>query len=264
MDRIRAGLLLAVFFAATIALIPAQWLLLKTGSRGAEWLPHYYHRFLCWLLDVRVSVSGEISRGRPVLLIANHISWLDIIVISSVAPVHFVAKREVADWPFFGLMAKLQRTVFVDRERRSTVRDTAHEIAGRLDAGERIVLFAEGTSSDGNQILPFKSALIAAAALAAEEEGEGADVQTLALAYTRLHGLPMGRVARTHVAWYGDMDMVPHVWGLLRQGPLDAQVQIGAPLRLDNVRDRKKLAAISEAQVRRHFAELLTARAAAE
>lgn len=264
MDRIRAGLLLAVFFAATIALIPAQWLLLKTGSRAAEWLPHYYHRFLCWLLDVRVSVSGEISRGRPVLLIANHISWLDIIVISSVAPVHFVAKREVADWPFFGLMAKLQRTVFVDRERRTTVKDTAHEIARRLDAGERIVLFAEGTSSDGNQILPFKSALIAAAALAAEEEGNGADVQTLALAYTRLHGLPMGRVARTHVAWYGDMDMVPHVWGLLRQGPLDAQVQIGEPLRLDNVRDRKKLAAISEAQVRRNFAELLTARAAAE
>jgi 1-acyl-sn-glycerol-3-phosphate acyltransferase len=264
MDRIRAGLLLSVFFVTTLLLIPMQWLLLRLGSRWREWLPHYYHRLMCRLLGVRVHVTGEISPGRPVLLIANHISWLDIMVISAVAPVHFVAKREVADWPFFGLLAKLQRTVFVDRERRTTVKDTAHEIAERLDAGERIVLFAEGTSSDGNHILPFKSALIGAAALAAEEEGDGADVQTLALAYTRMYGLPMGRVARTHVAWYGDMDMLPHVWGLLRQGPLDAQVRIGAPLRLENVRDRKKLAAISEAQVRRNFAELLTARAAAE
>lgn len=264
MDRVRAGVLLFAFFVTTLVLIPVQWLLLKLGSRWSEWVPCYYHRFVSWLLDVRVHVTGEISHDRPVLLIANHISWLDIIVISALAPVHFIAKREVADWPFFGLMAKLQRSVFVDRERRTAVKETAHEIAQRLKMGERIVLFAEGTSSDGNQILPFKSALIGAAALAAEEEGDGADVQTLALAYTRMYGLPMGRVARTHVAWYGDMDMIPHVWGLLRQGPLDVQVRIGAPLRLENVRDRKKLAAISEAQVRRNFAELLTARAAAE
>lgn len=265
MDKIRAALLLAAFFLTTVLLIPVQWLFLKTGWRGgSEWLPYYYHRLLCWMMGIRVHVSGEISRDRPVLLIANHVSWLDIIVISTLAPVHFVAKREIADWPFFGLMAKLQRTIFVDRERRTTVKETAHEIAERLEAGERVVLFAEGTSSDGNQILPFKSALISAAALAAQEEGDGADVQTLALAYTRIYGLPMGRVARTHVAWYGDMDMIPHVWGLLRQGPLDVEARIGAPLRLENVRDRKKLAAISEAQVRRNFAELLTARAAAE
>jgi len=264
MDRIRAAVLLAGFLLVTLLAMPVQMLLLWLGSRWSETLPYYYHRIICWLLDVRVHVSGEIARDRPVLLIANHISWLDIIVISTLAPVHFIAKREVAEWPFFGLLAKLQRTLFVDRERRTSVKSTAHEIAERLKAGERMVLFAEGTSSDGNQILPFKSALIAAAALAAEEEGDGADVQTLALAYTRVYGLPMGRVARTHVAWYGDMDMMSHVWVLMRQGPLDVQVRIGAPLRLENVRDRKKLAAISEAQVRRNFSELLTARMAAE
>jgi len=264
MDRIRAGLLLAGFFLVTLVVMPVQMLLLALGARWRETVPHHYHRVLCWLLNVRVHVDGEIARNRPALLISNHISWLDIVVISALAPVHFIAKREVADWPFFGLLAKLQRTVFVDRERRTTVKDAAHEIAARLEAGERIVLFAEGTSSDGNQILPFKSALIGAAALAAEEEGESADVQTLALAYTRIYGLPMGRVARTHVAWYGDMDMLSHVWGLLRQGPLDVHVRISTPLKLENIRDRKKLAAISEAQVRRNFAELLTARVAAE
>jgi len=264
MDRIRAALLLAGFFIITLIVMPFQMLLLAFGARWSETVPHYYHRAVCWLLDIRVHVSGEVTHDRPVLLISNHISWLDIIVISTLAPVHFIAKREVAEWPFFGLLAKLQRTLFVDRERRTTVRDTAHEIAERLKAGERIVLFAEGTSSDGNQILPFKSALIAAAALAAEEEGDGADVQTLALAYTRIYGLPMSRVARANVAWYGDMEMLSHVWGVLRQGPLDVQVRVSEPLRLENVRDRKKLAALSEALVRRNFAELLRARVAAE
>lgn len=264
MDRLRAALLLGVFFVVTLLITPVQAALIAMRSRWGEWLPYYYHRFVCWLLGVRVHVSGEIPHDRPVLLISNHISWLDIIVISTLAPLHFIAKREVADWPFFGWLAKLQRSLFVDRDRRTAVKATAHEIAERLKAGERIVLFAEGTSSDGNQILPFKSALIGAAALAAEEDGDGADIQTLALAYTRVHGLPMGRVARAYVAWYGDMDMLSHVWGLLRQGPLDAHVRISAPLRLENVRDRKKLAVLSEAQVRQNFADLIRARAPAQ
>jgi 1-acyl-sn-glycerol-3-phosphate acyltransferase len=264
MDRLRAALLLCGFFIVTLLMIPLQALLLTVRSGWSEELPHYYHRLLCWLLGLRVHVRGKVARDRPVLLISNHISWLDIIVISSLAPVHFIAKREVADWPFFGLLAKLQRSLFIDRERRTAVRETAHNIAARLKQGERMVLFAEGTSSDGNQILPFKSALIGAAALAAGEEGGGAAIQTLTLAYTRVHGLPMGRMSRTHVAWYGDMDMIPHVWGLLRQGPLDVDVRVSEPLRLENVRDRKKLAAISEAQVRRNFAGLLRGRVAAE
>lgn len=264
MDRLRAAVLLVAFFAVTLLMMPVQALLLALRSRWGEWLPHYYHRVICRLLGVRVHVSGEVPNDRPVLLISNHISWLDIIVISTLAPLHFIAKREVADWPFFGWLAKLQRSLFVDRERRTAVKAVAHQIAERLKAGERMVLFAEGTSSDGNQILPFKSALIGAAALAAEEKGEGADVQTLTLAYTRFHGLPMGRVARTYVAWYGDMDMLSHVWGLMRQGPIDAHVRISAPLRLENVRDRKKLAVLSEAQVRQNFAELIRARVAAE
>lgn len=264
MDRVRAFLLLSVFFSVTLLAIPFQWLLLKTGSRLSYFLPFWYHRFLTWLFGIRLHVSGKLVRDHPVLIISNHISWLDIIVISTLAPLHFVAKREVGEWPFFGMMARLQRTLFVDRERRSAVRQTAHEIAERLRQGERVVLFAEGTSSDGNQVLPFKSALIGAAAMAAGVEGKGACIQTLALAYTRLHGLPLARQQRAVVAWYGDMDMMSHVWGLLRQGPLDAHIRISEPMRMNEVGDRKHLAAVSEKRVRRDFAELITARRAAE
>lgn len=260
MDRVRAFWLLLVFFLVTLLLMPVQWLLLKSGSRYGYVVPQYYHRFLAWLFGIRLHVSGELVPDRPVLIIANHISWLDIIILSTLAPLHFVAKREVGEWPFFGQMAKLQRTLFVDRERRSAVRQTAQEIANRLRLGERIVLFAEGTSSDGNRILPFKSALIGAAALAAGAEGKGACIQTLTLAYTRLHGLPLSRQQRAVIAWYGDMDMMSHVWGLLRQGPIDAHIRIGEPIDLKGLRERKKLAALSEMQMRRNFAELITAR----
>ncbi len=265
MDKLRAASLLLLFFALTLITIPVQWTLLRTGSSYARMLPHRYHRFMCWLFGVRLKVDGAISARQPTLILSNHISWLDIIVISALAPLHFVAKGEVRDWPFFGLLAKLQRTIFVDRERRSAVRASADEIATRLGAGERIVLFAEGTSSDGNRILPFKSALIGAAALAATGSGEGNQaigIQTLTLAYTRVHGLPMSRLTRAHVAWYGDMEMVSHVWGLLRQGPIDAQIRISEPLRLSDVRDRKRLAIVSEQQIRRNFAEIMTARPA--
>ena len=107
-------------------------------------------------------VDGSVAREHGVLLISNHVSWLDITVLSAVAPVSFVAKQEVASWPFVKWLAKLQRSVFVDRTRRSEVTDKANEILSRLEAGDHVVLFAEGTSSDGNSVVPFKTPLFAA------------------------------------------------------------------------------------------------------
>ena len=107
-------------------------------------------------------VVGEPVRGRAVLFVSNHVSWADIVVIGSIAPVAFVAKREVADWPLVGITARMQRTVFVDRARRHQTGDAIGEIVERLAAGTSVVLFAEGTSSDGNRVLPFRSALVGA------------------------------------------------------------------------------------------------------
>ncbi|MFG3757146.1 lysophospholipid acyltransferase family protein, partial [Klebsiella pneumoniae] len=94
------------------------------------------------------------------LILSNHVSWLDIIVVTAVTPVVFVAKHEVASWPLFGWLAKLQRTIFIERERRQKTGAVAREMGDRLTGGDTVVLFAEGTSSDGNRILPFRSALI--------------------------------------------------------------------------------------------------------
>ena len=159
---------------------------------------------------------GEPVRGRSVLFVSNHVSWVDIVVIGSIVPVAFVAKREVASWPLVGITAKVQRTVFVDRARRHQAANAIGEIVQRLASGTSVVLFAEGTSSDGNRVLPFRSTLVGAVKEASAQAGSGILIQPMSIAYTGQHGIPMGRQHRPLVAWYGDLDFMPHIKRLHR------------------------------------------------
>ena len=265
---LRGGLILAGFLGLTAPLMPVQAALLKWSPTGARRFPHWYHKRVCRLLGIRLEIEGEVARDKPVLLVANHTSWLDIPVLSAVAPVSFVAKKEVGSWPFVSALARLQRSVFVDRSRRSAVGETANEILARLASGDAIVLFAEGTSSDGNRVLPFMTSLFAAAKPITRPGSENADrelapdavVQTVSVVYTRLHGIPLGRADRPFVGWYGDMEMQSHAWHLLKSGPLDVRIRIGPQVPLSSFADRKDLARQSEAQVREQVVRILRAR----
>lgn len=263
MGTFRAASILTGFFALTVPLMPVQAALLRLSPKGARRFPHWYHRQVCRLIGVRLTIEGRLAEDRPVLLVSNHTSWLDIPVLSAVAPVSFVAKKEVARWPFVSWLAKLQRSVFVDRERRSAVGATTNEIMARLATGDTVVLFAEGTSSDGNRVLPFKTSLFAAAKPPAKVGGaEGAAasdvvVQTLSIVYTRLHGVPLNRSERPVVGWFGDMEMQSHAWELLKAGPLDVRIRIGAPIPLDAFADRKDLARRSEVEIRENVVRML-------
>ncbi len=261
--NLRASVLLAVFLAVTLPLMLLQYLLINLGLKQAKTLPGFYHGLVCRILGIRVHVSGQFDTTRPVFVVANHISWLDMSALSTVAPVSFVAKSEVGSWPFFSQLAKLQRSVFVDRKRRTLVKDQAGEIAERLAKGDNIVLFAEGTSSDGNRVLPFRSSLFSAAsfsAKAANDNGPDVVVQTVAIAYTHLHGLPILRHERPLVAFYGEMNMLSHAWNVLKSGPLDISLSISDPVPLSSLSGRKELAAFSEARVRHDYVEQLTSR----
>ncbi|MCB1484619.1 MAG: 1-acyl-sn-glycerol-3-phosphate acyltransferase, partial [Hyphomicrobiaceae bacterium] len=219
-SRLRASCVLATFMTLTVPLMPVQALLLKLSPKAARRFPHWYHRQVCRVLGIKLTINGAVARDCPVLLVSNHTSWLDIPVLSAVAPVSFVAKKEVGNWPFVSSLARLQRTVFVDRTRRHAAGQSAQEITDRLKTGDAIVLFAEGTSSDGNRVLPFKTSLFAAVKPSRTEETKQPAatpslvnddappmVQTLAIVYTHLHGLPLGRADRPRVGWYGDMEM---------------------------------------------------------
>jgi 1-acyl-sn-glycerol-3-phosphate acyltransferase len=238
--------------AITAALIVPQWIAVTLRLPARRLIPVVYHRAICRLLGVRIHVVGEAPRCGPVLLIANHLSWLDICVLAALAPMVFVAKREVATWPLFGLLARLQRSVFVDRMRPHKTADTNAEIASRLAEGDPVVLFAEGTSSDGTRVLPFRSSLIGAARKALESgHSEGVvAIQPLAIVYTAIDGLPIGRQHRPYVAWYGAMDLLPHLAGIIRHGAIDVTVSFGNPQAFDHTADRKAIALKMETAVR--------------
>src|SRR5215467_8487969 len=163
---LRTAVVLAVFTTVTAILMPLQWLAVALKSPLRRRIPVFYHRFVCRLLGIRVRRIGMPISARPLLIVANHSSWLDISVITAQAPVVFVAKSEIARWPFFGLLAKLQRTVFVERDRRQKTGEVNAEITQRLAEGDPVLLFGEGTAGDGNRVLPFRTALIGAAGAA--------------------------------------------------------------------------------------------------
>lgn len=245
MNGLRPWVLLFLFTALTLPLMPVQQLFLWFWPGMARTFPMHYHRLVCRLLGVRVEVVGTPPRKGPLLVVCNHVSWLDIVVLSAVAPVSFVAKKEVSRWPFFGTLARLQRTVFVDRDRRHATGPSRDEMRERLKTGDMLVLFAEGTSGDGRSVLPFKSSFFGAA------DVPGVLVQPLSLAYRGHRNLPMDRRTMPAYAWYGDMELAPHLLGAARAGPIEVTVVCHPPLSLSGEVTRKALARHAEEQVRR-------------
>jgi 1-acyl-sn-glycerol-3-phosphate acyltransferase len=176
------------------------------------------------------------------------------VILSSVAPVSFIARHDVNAWPFFGSLARLQRTVFVNRNRRHTTGASRDEMRERLAAGDMLVLFAEGTSGDGTRVLPFKSTFFAAA------ENSDVAVQPLSVVYTGHRNLPMPRHLRPLYAWYGEMEMPPHLWAAMAHGPIEVKIICHAPLSMADHGNRKILAKQAEEAVRRGLVDTLHGR----
>ena len=237
---------LALYLAWTVGLMPVQVIGLALRRRWTSRLPVFYHRWCCRILGFRIRVVGTPTAERPVLFAANHISYTDVTILGSVIPGSFIAKAEVADWPFFGWLAKLQRSVFVDRRVRSTATQR-NAISDRLAAGDALILFPEGTSGDGNRVLPFKSALFGAAQMG--KSFSPVIVQPVSLAYTRLDGIPIGRLYRPFFAWYGAVDLAPHMWSMVGLGTVEVVVEFHPPTFLSDCGSRKALASYCHARI---------------
>ena len=245
---LRLAAVLVVFFTMTPVFVVSVWLIETFRLAGRRALAKHYSRALCALLRVRVRVIGAPAQGQPALILCNHVSWLDIPVLASIGPVAFVAKREVSGYPVVGVIAKLMRTVFVDRTRRHQTPEVNAAIAERLSEGHPVVLFTEGTSSDGNRVLEFRSALIGA--VAQVDPAHAVLLQPASIGYTRIQGIPMGRQHRPLVAWYGDLDFTPHFKEFVRRGVVDVTVTFGTAVPYDRNTDRKSAARSIEDTVR--------------
>lgn len=251
---LRATFIATCLVIATLIGIPMQWISVKLGLPTRRLIPMYYHRICLWLLGVRVELRGVPSKDRPLLFIANHSSWLDHLILSSTTPLVFIAKKEIASWPVFGLLAKLQRSVFVDRARRQETGTVNEEISSRLTGGDPVVLYGEGTTGDGNRVLPFRSALLGAMSMTVGE-GQTGYLQPVSIAYTRLQGLPMGRQHRPVAAWFGDTSITKHIGRVLKIGGIDAVVTFGPASAVTLEMDRKAVAKSLEVSVRQMTAD---------
>ena len=260
MHAARALWCLTAVTGLTFLLLPLQLVFLLLRHPLATTLPMRYHRGVGRILGLDVQVVGTRAAGRSVLYVVNHSSWLDIVVLSTVLPGRFVAKQEVAKWPVVGVLAWLQRTVFVARDRHGAGRHR-DDLLACLEAGDSLILFPEGTSSDGMGVLRFKSALFAVA----EKTVAGAPlrVQPVSLAYTRLNGMPLGRHMRPFFTWYGDMSLGGHLWRALGLGPLTAVVQLHGPVRIEEHGSRKELAAHCQSVVAAGLSAALAGRVGA-
>jgi 1-acyl-sn-glycerol-3-phosphate acyltransferase len=221
------------------------------GWRIAQGAPALFQRLLCAGLAVRVRRHGTLSAEPRQLIVANHVSWLDIPVLGSLGPMIFLAKKEVGDNPLGRELAALQGVVYVDRRRRSCLPAVNASMAEAMRGGSPVVLFAEATTGDGNRLLRFRSSHFDAIRQAAlGTRGGAAVIQPVYLDYSRLAGLPMARCERPRIAWYGDMTFLAHLFQYARGGGVTCDVYCGAPIRAWPGLDRKAAARLTQAAVR--------------
>lgn len=204
-------------------------------------------RSMLGFVGIHVHPVGETRIDGPTLYVVNHLSYMDIPVLSSVVEGTFVAKAEVAHWPLFGFAARITRTVFINRvsSEAQAQRKMMHE---RLMNGERLILFPEGTSTDGSGVAPFKSALFGLA------QGQADDpeliIQPISMIYARgLDGTPLVGPLRELYCWYGEASLFPHLMRMLRLPGCHVELRFHAPIYSRQIGDRKRLARAAEAAV---------------
>lgn len=240
--------------AGAAVLVPAQIVVNALAPGRRSRLPGLFHKMTCQSLGVRVLMHGYPMPAGGVLFVANHLSWCDIPVLGSKLHASFVSKAEVGGWGLLGYLSRLDDTIYVERERRQAAGEQRNAIRERLAEGGRVILFPEGTNSDGTRILPFKSSLFSVV------EGPGAKdfiVQPVSLAYTRVNGMPVTRATLPQLAWVGDTQLQPHIADFMRLGAITAEILVHPPVRRADFPSRKDLARHCQEVVAGGYAQLM-------
>jgi lyso-ornithine lipid O-acyltransferase len=214
--------------------------------KGQRLISRVFHRIMRILFGLRISVKGIPSSNRPLIVVANHTSWLDIIVISSFLPAIFVTQHEVASWPIIGRLAQLSPSIFVNRDRRLEILKTISSISEELAAGEVVAIFPEGTSTSGEEVLPFRSALFGCVreTLRRAENLPAIFIQPVSVAYIGSN--------RGSASWARENEIrfVPHLLKVVGLRRIDVALTLEDPLPADISSDRKAIAKLLEGLIR--------------
>lgn len=210
---LRAGARFAALIAWTAAMTAAFAIAKPVARPLARAALRGWHRGALRIAGVSLVVRGAPVLAPGTLLVANHVSYLDIPVLGALAGVDFVAKADIASWPVMGAIGRLIDTLYVERRPGAAGR-ARDALAARLVGGRRLAMFPEGTTTDGRRVLPFRGAAFAGLEVA----GDAARLQPVTLRYATIDGLPLRRDNRWRVAWCGEAALVPHLWRLLASG----------------------------------------------
>lgn len=234
--RASAGVILLLLYSSV-------WLMLSPTSRHRRRLEYLGWNALLTGFGIRVKISGQAAPGA--LLVSNHISWIDIVALAHSCDASFVAKREVGGWPVIGWLARRHGCIFINRGWRRGVRHEASQIRSKLLEGRDLVIFAEGTTSMGWDVLPFRSSLLAAAI-----DTDCGIIQPVAISYLNSDGSSQNNDERRAVAWLGDDTLLPHALTLAARGGTVVQLWFGPVLKSH---DRKELAAAARTAIQNHL-----------
>ena len=241
MSTLRACLSLFGLLVCVLIIIPVQTIMIPIGGKKASLAPQVFFSSLSRIFGMKVDIIGQPTVLSPTVYVSNHISWLDIFVFGGVLRGSFVARGDLEGWPIFGYLSTLQQTVFVDRNSPVRAGKQLDQLSDRLQINDNLILFPEGTSTTGTKVLPFKSSLFAVAER--WDEDRPLFIQHMSLSYTAINGMPLTRHYRPYVGWYGDMDLPPHFWALLKLGRLTATIEFHDPISTDEMKSRKKMSA---------------------
>ena len=211
-------------------------------SRLRFLLPVLFHKFLLKILGIRLSLQGKPSSHKPLILTGNHCSYLDIIILGSVLPSCFVAKSEIKSWLFFGFLAKLQNSIFIDRRSLRTL-DSLKKVSDSLSGKFATIIFPEGTTNNGKNVLKFKPSLFKIF-----EDNPTLGLQNFSLCYTHINNMPLDNRLRPTIAWYGGMNMIAHLRRFLSFSSVNASL-VFHPMTISKGKNRKALSEISRKQV---------------
>lgn len=242
MTILRAALIPVVLLSYVLLAVPAEWLAARRPPSARGWLSPSLARLLLALLRIRVEASGLDALRAGTLVVANHVSWIDILVIASLRPVRFLAKAEVGAWPIVAAIARAQGAIFVDRARRRSILPANAAIRRALAAGDVVVVFPEGTTGPGDGVLPFRSSHLQPACDAPRGTRR---VAALALRYDD-----------PRAAWVGDATLPPHLLEMLRAPRSVCRLVFAAPRELAPACCRKRLARQMQDEVARRLTML--------
>ena len=196
-------------------------------------------------ININSHISNLNKKNNGVLYIANHVSWFDIICLGTLLNARFIAKKEVSEMGIFGFLAKLSNTFFIDNEDKNKIIEYNNLIQEKLREGENFIIFPEGTTSDGNGIINFKSSMLECAF----DSSNQINIQPISICYSKLNNIPMGIYLRRNIAWVGDTSMIAAMANFLRSGRITVDIIFHELMSTKNFENRKTLATYCEGRI---------------